>query len=105
MKKQILISQPMKGMTTEQIRANRQAAVNEIEALGCEVLDSVFDYESPEYTGLKNKPLFYLAKSFELIASKADGVYFLKGWREAKGCKLEHNACIAYGVPVYYESN
>ena len=105
MKKQILISQPMKGMTTEQIKSNRQAAVDEIEALGCEVLDSVFDYESPEYTGLKNKPLFYLAKSFELIASKADGVYFLKGWREAKGCKLEHNACIAYGVPVYYESN
>ena len=105
MKKQVLISQPMKGMTTEQIRSNRQAAVEEIEALGCEVLDSVFDYESPEYIGLKNKPLFYLAKSFELIASKADGVYFLKGWREARGCILEHDACLAYGVPVYYEAN
>ena len=104
MKKQVLISQPMKGMTTEQIRSNRQAAVDEIEALGCEVLDSVFDHENPEYTSLKNKPLFYLAKSFELIASKADGVYFLKGWGEARGCILEHDACLAYGVPVYYEA-
>ena len=105
MKKQVLISQPMKGLTEAQIRANRQEAVEQIESLGCEVLDSVFDYESPEYTGLKNKPLFYLAKSFELIASKADGVYFLKGWQEARGCRLEHDACIAYGVPVYYELN
>ena len=105
MKKQVFISQPMKCLTEAQIRANRQDAVEQIESLGCEVLDSVFDYESPEYTGLKNKPLFYLAKSFELIASKADGVYFLKGWQEARGCRLEHDACIAYGVPVYYESN
>ena len=105
MKKQVLISQPMKGLTTEQIKINRQAAVDEIEALGCEVLDSVFDYESPEYTGLKNKPLFYLANCLELIASKADGVYFLKGWRDARGCILEHDACLAYGVPVYYEAN
>ena len=105
MKKQVFISQPMKGLTEAQIRANRQEAVEQIESLGCEVLDSVFDYESPEYTGLKNKPLFYLAKSFELIAEEADAVYFMEGWEKARGCLLEHVACLAYGVPVYYESN
>ena len=103
MKKQVFISQPMKGLTEAQIRANRQEAVEQIESLGCEVLDSIFDFDDIE--NIKNKPLFYLAKSFGLIASKADGVYFLKGWQEARGCKLEHSACIAYGVPVYYESN
>jgi hypothetical protein len=104
MKKQVLISQPMKGLTNEQIRTNREAVVKDVESVGCEVLDSVFDYESPEYEGMKNKPLFYLAKSFELIASKADAVLFMDGWEEARGCRMEHDACIAYGVPVYYQT-
>ena len=89
MNKKVLISQPMKGLGTEQIKANR------------EQLDSIFDFEDIE--NIKNKPLYYLAKSIKLIAEEADAVYFMEGWEQARGCLLEHAACLTYGVPIYYE--
>ena len=47
-----------------------------MEGEGYEVVDSVFDFEDIE--GIKNKPLYYLAKSIELIASKVDLIYISK---------------------------
>lgn len=102
-KKKVLISQPMKGLSTEQIKINRKQAVETTIANGCEVLDSIFNFDDIE--NIKNKPLYYLAKSIILIAEEADAVYFMKGWEQARGCLLEHAACLAYGVPVYYEAN
>ena len=91
----------MKGLSTEQIKANREQAVETVIANGCGVLDSIFDFEDIE--NIKNKPLHYLAKSIKLIAEEADAVYFMEGWEQARGCLLEHAACLAYGVPIYYE--
>ena len=102
-KKKVFISQPMRGLSTEQIKANREQAVETVTINGCEVLDSIFDFVDIE--NIKNKPLYYLAKSIKLIAEEADAVYFMKGWREARGCILEHDACLTYGIPVYYETN
>ena len=59
-KKKVLISQPMGGLSTEQIKANREQAVETIIANGCEVLDSIFNFDDIE--NVKNKPLYYLAK-------------------------------------------
>ena len=101
MNKKVLISQPMRGLSTEQIKANREQAVEAVIANGCEVLDSIFDFADIE--NIKNKPLYYLAKSIKLIAEEADAVYFMEGWEQARGCLLEHAACLAYGVPIYYE--
>ena len=56
----VLISQPMKGLSNEQIKANREKIVEEFKRLKYEVIDSVFDFEDIE--GVKTKPLFYLAK-------------------------------------------
>ena len=77
MNKKVLISQPMRGLSTEQIKANREQAVEAVIANGCEVLDSIFDFEDIE--NIKNKPLYYLAKSIKLIAEEADAVYFMEG--------------------------
>lgn len=77
-KKKVLISQPMGGLSTEQIKANREQAVETIIANGCEILDSIFNFDDIE--NVKNKPLYYLAKSIILIAEEADAVYFMKGW-------------------------
>ena len=100
-KKKVLISQPMRGLSTEQIKANREQAVETVIINGCEVLDSIFDFDDIE--NIKNKPLYYLAKSIKLIAEEADAVYFMKGWEQARGCVMEHAACLAYGIPIYYE--
>lgn len=95
---QIIISQPMKGLTEEQIRINRSAVVAELEAQGHTIIDSIFpDFPS---ASTKNVPLYFLGRSFMLIAEQADAVYFMNGWQEARGCKMEYEACKEYGVQI-----
>lgn len=92
--KKVFISQPMNGKTDDEILAERQAIIELAkEELGeIEVIDSFFA-EAPHDA----KPLWFLGKSFELLAD-ADVAYFADGWQSARGCKLEHDASIAYGI-------
>ena len=34
--------------------------------------------------------------------SKVDIVYFMKGWENARGCKIENKICQAYGRQTIY---
>ena len=91
--KKIFISQPMRGKTSEEIRAEREKAVETVKAFvndEVEVLDSYFD----DFDG---NPLEYLAKSIELLA-KADVAYFAKGWEDARGCRIEHICAVEYAI-------
>lgn len=93
--KQLFISQPMKGKSDEEILKEREAAIKEAEAVlkePVEVIDSFFQNAPADA-----KPLWFLGKSLELL-SGADIAYFASGWNEARGCKIEHDACIAYGI-------
>lgn len=100
MAKRVFISQPMNGKTVEQIRKDRQYAVNDLERNGFEVVDSVVN--SPE--DAKNKPMWCLSKSIEIL-SKCDCVYFMDGWDKARGCKIEHDIALAYGMPIVEKEN
>ncbi|WP_419040028.1 Lar family restriction alleviation protein [Parolsenella catena] len=31
-----------------------------------------------------------------------DAAYFAKGWENARGCRIEHDAAVAYGLEVLY---
>lgn len=86
----IMLSQPMNGKTNEQIKEEREALVKKLEAEGHEVLDTIFDLEEDK------SPIYYLAKSIEMI-DKADGVIFMKGWYEARGCRIEYDVATNYG--------
>jgi hypothetical protein len=88
----IMISQPMKGKTNEQIREERAELVEKLKVEGHEVIDTVFD-DFPEG---KATPVHYLAKSIEFIAN-VDGVVFMPGWENARGCKIEHQIAKEYG--------
>lgn len=91
--KNVFISQPMRGKTGEEIRAEREKAVETVKAFvndEVEVLDSYFD----DFDG---NPLEYLAKSIELLA-KADVAYFAKGWKDARGCRIEHICAVEYAI-------
>ena len=35
--------------------------------------------------------------------SRCNAVYFCKGWENARGCKIEHDAAVAYGLKIIYE--
>jgi len=88
-----MISQPMRGKTEDQIRTERAEIVKQLESRGYEVVDTVF----PDFTNQGNITLKYLAKSIEFIAD-VDFVYFMPGWENARGCRIEHQCCRDYGV-------
>lgn len=90
----VMISQPMNGLTAEQIREKRAEVVATLEAEGHEIVDTVFT-ETPPENG--NQALWYLGKAFQAI-SIVDAVYFMDGWELARGCRLEYEAAAAYGI-------
>lgn len=90
-KLKIMISQPMKGKTEEQIRSERAELVKKLEEKGHEVVDTIFAEETPE----GDARLYYLAKSIEAM-SKVDAVVFMPGWENARGCQIEHEIAVKY---------
>jgi hypothetical protein len=92
-----MISQPMKGKTQEEILAERAGAVAALTEQGYEVIDTVFDL-GPDIRP-EAAPLKYLAESIEAM-SEVDAVYFMEGWREARGCRIERAIAGEYGVTV-----
>lgn len=93
----IMISQPMKGKTNEQIRTERAELVKELTEQGHEVIDTVFD----DFPNGQATPLYYLAKSIEFLAN-VDGVVFMKGWQNARGCRIEEICAREYGKFIMY---
>ena len=59
-----------------------------------EVIDSFF-----QSAPVDAKPLWFLGKSLELL-STADIAYFADGWENARGCKIEHECAIQYGIKI-----
>ena len=102
-----MFSQPMAGKTEQEIVETRNHAIAELEERGFEVINTLFtdewySKESMESRGVVQIPLCFLAKSLENM-SKCDAAYFCKGWENARGCRIEHAAAIAYGLEVIYE--
>ena len=104
----IFISQPMKGLTEDEIRANRQEVVELLTGEGHEIVDSVFS-DMPSIDRLPasvrgdRQGLWCLGKALQLITEKADAVYFMNGWDRARGCMMEHDACRAYSILTMYQ--
>lgn len=93
--KKLFISQPMRGKTDAEILAEREKAIaSATDMLGepVEVIDSFFK-DAPH----EAKPLWFLGKSLELL-STADVAYFAKGWDDFRGCRIEHECAIEYGI-------
>lgn len=107
MKKKAMLSQPMAGKTDKEIVAAREKAIADLEAMGYEVVNTYFidewySDEAMEKRGVVQVPLCYLAKSLENM-SLCHAAYFAKGWEDARGCRIEHDAAVAYGLEVLYE--
>lgn len=102
-----MLSQPMAGKTEEEIREARERAISVLEAKGYEIVNTLFtdewySQESMKERGVVQIPLCFLAKSLENM-SLCHAAYFCKGWEQARGCKIEHEAAKAYGLKILYE--
>ena len=97
-KMKVMISQPMKGKTNEEIRNERAELVKRLEKDNFEVVDTIISENAPKSC---NEAIYYLSKSIEFM-SAVDIVYFMKGWEKARGCKIENKICNDYGKQTMY---
>lgn len=97
----VFISQPMRGRSQEQIEAERDEVFATVAATYAEMGEDC--REVPSYFGPRGaaqmSPLECLGKSIELL-SHADVAAFAPGWEEARGCRIEHECAVEYGVEV-----
>lgn len=98
--KKLFVSCPMNGKTFEEIVEVRKEAIKLIKKKfpngEFEVLKTFFDFEEGTH------PLKYMAESIRMLAD-ADVAYFAKDWHETRGCKIEHDCAVAYGIEIVDE--
>jgi len=106
--KKVFISQPMNGLSDEQIKVNKESAIEYLhgylhsEGLNPDeitIIDSFIEENAPDDV---NSGLWYLGKSLELLAG-ADIVVFAKGWRKTRGCWIEFKCANEYGIDYICE--
>lgn len=102
-----MLSQPMAGKTEEEIKATREKAIKVLKEKGYEIVNTLFtdewySTEKMKERGVVQIPLCFLAKSLESM-SLCQIVYFCKGWENTRGCRIEHDAALAYGLEIIYE--
>lgn len=101
----IFISQPMNGKTNEEIENERNYIIDILTSRFArkneriEIIDSFFKDEPYEAS-----PLWYLGESIKLM-SEADVVFFCNGWQTARGCQIEHDCALEYGIDTMYEED
>ena len=97
----VFISQPMKDKTNQEIEQERKKIIEKVRKhFGeIEVIDSFF--KDAPYDA---KPLWFLGKSLELL-SNADVIILGKNRERARGCRIEHECAIQYGIKIVYIEN
>lgn len=105
--KKAMLSQPMAGKTEAEIVETRNRAIEALKREGYEIVNTLFtdewySKESMEEFGVIHAPLFFMAKSLENM-SLCDAAYFCRGWENARGCRIEHDAAKSYGLEIIYE--
>lgn len=102
-----MLSQPMVDKTHEEIVETSERAIHALQERGYEIVNTLFTdewygKEAMEARGVVQIPLCFLAKSLENM-SLCHAAYFCKGWEQARGCRIEHEAAKAYGLKIIYE--
>ena len=102
-----MLSQPMAGKTDEEIVVTRERAIQTLQGMGYQVVNTLFSdewysKENMEKRGVVQIPLCFLAKSLENM-SLCHAAYFCKGWEKARGCKIEHEVAKNYGLEIICE--
>lgn len=112
MHKNVFISQPMTGKSEEEILATRQKEIEKIHQLfdadGVEIniiasyIDDATRKHFKEHVSDDiNWDIFWLSQSLERLAM-ADMIWLCDGWEYSKGCNVELECAIQYGLVVVY---
>lgn len=95
----VMISQPMKDRTAEDIKEERKHIIEKFNNMHIDVIDTIFTDEVPiDY----NTGVYYLGRSIREM-SKVDALFMCNGWEKARGCKIEYQVALEYGIKILYE--
>ena len=120
MYKNIFISQPMTGKSEEEILATRQKEIEKIhqeiremhqldskeDDIQVNIIDSYIDDATRKHFKKHvsddiNWDIFWLSQSLERLAM-ADTIWLCDGWEYSKGCNVELECAIQYGLDIVY---
>ena len=100
----VMISMPMAGKHDEPVFMNSSVKeeynniVEHFKNLPIAVVDTYF---TDDISNISRPDIYFLAKSI-LAMQDVDAVYFADGWRNARGCEIEHQICMKYGIKTLY---
>ena len=112
MSKKVFISQPMSGLDEKEILSTRKKEIKEINRLIDDAIivgeyktnDKREFFESvckdPKYEK-RNWDIYWLGRSIEELA-QADMLWLCDGWEYSKGCNIELECAIQYGLEISY---
>ena len=95
----VFISQPMNGRAEADIITEREKIKGRIREEFGEHVEFIDGYHQDYIPTEGSIPIKHLAKRIEALAD-ADLVYFAEGWDKARGCRIENEIAIEYGLDV-----
>lgn len=101
--KTVFISQPFSGRTEKEIFDERKTIKTYLENIYGEDVVIIDQYHQIKPNGAGK--FWYLSQDI-LMMEKADIICFSKNWEKAKGCRVEHELVVSYGLPyLIYPDN
>lgn len=98
--KKVFIAQPMTGFTEEEIAKERNKAILEIDKLMGDEIYTILDQRYVDKLAPEDaEPAWVLAEDLKIL-STADLVYFCEGWKQSKGCRVEHMYARMYDINI-----
>ena len=110
MYKNIFISQPMTGKSEEEILATRQKEIEkihqffdadgvEINIIASYINDATRKRFEEHVSDNINWDIYWLSQSLQKLAL-ADTIWLCDGWGHSKGCKIELECAMKYGLDI-----
>ncbi|WP_314690841.1 DUF4406 domain-containing protein [uncultured Rothia sp.] len=103
--KYAVISQATKGIDSSKVRLQREKAEAAVRAAGYEPIDTIYEEDFDDGVSgddVINPALWHMGLALARL-SKAHAIYMCDGWGAARGCRMERQAAVAFGVDVMYE--
>lgn len=96
----IYISIPISGCNIEKQCATASEIADKLRKLGHEPVNPFDTPEAPQGLNDKEKYAYYIGEDLKRMLT-CDAVYLCDRWYESKGCRLEAQTALIYGLKQY----
>lgn len=96
----VFISQPMTGLTDKEIIEKRNAITEALKVMIHEEIEIANSFV--EDVAQEDRPIYYLGLAIQAMCD-ADLVFFASGWEKSKGCRVEHECALQYGLEILHQ--